>query len=153
VPASPERGEPVSLRPVTRENVWEVTALKVTGRQIFFVMDVPRSLALAHYYSEARPSAIYAGETPVGFLIHVVRDEAPRHFLSRLLIDHRFQGRGFGKQAMRLLVERVKQAGGTDLMTSCEVLEDGPRPFYEALGFVATGEYDEDGEAYLRLDL
>ena len=37
--------------------------------------------------------------------------------------------------------------------TSCGQGEGSPQPFYEALGFVPTGEVDSHGEVHLALDL
>ena len=44
-------------------------------------------------------------------------------------------------------------AGGDTLCTSCGQGEGSPQPFYEALGFVPTGEVDSHGEVHLALDL
>jgi len=50
--------------------------------------------------------------------------------------------------------ELVSRAGARELLTSCFVDLDGsPAPFYERLGFVATGDLDVDGETVLRLEL
>ncbi len=69
------------------------------------------------------------------------------------MIDARYQGMSFGRQAMELLIEYVKRRpNATELLTSCVPKEGGPQPFYEKLGFEFTGEY-EDGEAMLRLPL
>jgi diamine N-acetyltransferase len=73
-------------------------------------------------------------------------------FLWRLLIDERHQGRGYGRAALERIVDIVRDAGGTELLTSYVPGEGGPWPFYERFGFVPTGELD-GVEVVLRLDL
>jgi diamine N-acetyltransferase len=73
-------------------------------------------------------------------------------FLWRLLIDERFQGRGFGRGALRLVVELIRAEGATELLTSYQPGDGEPWPFYEKFGFVPTGEIDGT-EVVLRLDL
>jgi diamine N-acetyltransferase len=69
------------------------------------------------------------------------------------MIDARYQGHGYGRRALELLVEYVKtRPGAKALMTSCVPGDGSPCPFYERLGFVPTGEVDE-GEIVLRLSL
>ena len=74
-------------------------------------------------------------------------------FLWKLLIDERYQGRGYGRAALRQVVEIVRNAGATELLTSYVTGEGEPWPFYERFGFVPTGERDSAGEVILSLDL
>jgi diamine N-acetyltransferase len=77
----------------------------------------------------------------------------PEYYLWRFMIDQRYQRLGFGRRAMEILIEHVKKRpGATELLTSCVQDDGGPQPFYESLGFVFTGAFD-DGEAVLRLRL
>jgi diamine N-acetyltransferase len=74
-------------------------------------------------------------------------------FLWKLLIDERYQRRGFGRDAVRLIAEIVRANGAVELLTSCVRAGDGPEMFYRRLGFVPTGELDENGEIVLALKL
>jgi diamine N-acetyltransferase len=79
--------------------------------------------------------------------------EKPEYYLWRFMIAGEHQGRGYGRAALRLVIDRVRSLpGARELLTSCVPGEGSPRPFYEALGFAATGEV-EDGEEVLRLPL
>jgi diamine N-acetyltransferase len=76
--------------------------------------------------------------------------EKPEYYLWRFMIDARYQGMGFGLQAMALLIEHVRgRPNATELLTSVFQAEGGPQEFYEKLGFELTGEYEE-GEAMMR---
>ena len=66
------------------------------------------------------------------------------------LVDHRHQGKGYGREVVRLVLELVRDQGGTELRTSQVPGEGGPAGFYAELGFVPTGELDPEGEIILR---
>ncbi|MGH3086848.1 MAG: GNAT family N-acetyltransferase [Rubrobacteraceae bacterium] len=144
----------VTLREVTRESVGDVCDLKVASHQEQFV--APNAVSIAEAYFEPEAAwfrAIYAGETPVGFLM--LHDDAANeeYYLWRFMIDARYQGRGYGRRALELLIEHVEtRPGARTLFTSCVPGDGGPGPFYEEMDFVYTGEVD-DGELVMRRNL
>jgi diamine N-acetyltransferase len=136
----------VTLREITRENLRDVLRLQVAPEQEQFVANNAVSLAQAHF-EPVTPDyrAVYAGEVPVGFLMLGHTDEGS-HYLWRFMIDQRFQRKGYGRKALKLLFAHVKTLPNANaLYTSCVPADGGPGPFYEKLGFVYTGE-EEDGE-------
>ena len=74
-------------------------------------------------------------------------------FLWKLLIDERHQGRGYGREVVRQIVELVRGQGATELLTSYGPGDGSPAGFYERLGFVPTGAVDADGEVLASLPL
>ena len=144
----------VSLREVTRENLREVLRLKVAPEQEKFVANNAVSIAQAHFYPEiAWFRAIYADETPVGFMM--LSDDAtkPEYFLWRLMLDARYQKFGFAAKAMELLFDYVRtRPGAKEIFTSCVPGEGSPFRFYEKLGFSDTGKVEDD-EVVMRRDL
>jgi diamine N-acetyltransferase len=150
----PAPDAPVTLREVTRDNLGDVLRLKVTEEQRNFVADNATSIAQAHFYPEmAWFRAIYAGETPVGFLMLADEAEKQEYFLWRFMIDARYQGRGYGRRALELLVEHVRtRPGAAALGVSYVPGEGSPGPFYHRFGFADTGEVD-DGENVALLNL
>lgn len=141
----------VTLRPITKDTLYEVLRLKVAPAQEKFVASNAVSLAQAHFNSYAWYRAIYADDTPVGFMMLYDNPERPEYFLWRLLVDERYQGRGYGSKAVALLVDYVKgRPGVTELLVSHGQGEGNPGPFYSRLGFTYTGEED-DGELIMRM--
>jgi diamine N-acetyltransferase len=154
----------VSLVEITDENREEVLALRVAPGQDQFVSSVQDSLAEAAEYPHAKPwyRAVFAsGEPagPVGFvMVSCNAEPQPPEiigpwFLWKLLIDERYQGRGYGTAVVRHVAELVRAEGATELLTSFVPGRDGPAGFYERLGFVPTGELDDSGEVIVRLRL
>jgi diamine N-acetyltransferase len=143
----------VTLRPVTKDNLSEVLHMNVAEEQEQFVATNAVSIAQAHFEEKAWFRAIYAGETPVGFVMLYDDPETPEYFLWRFMIDKRYQGLNFGQRAMKLLIEYVRtRPNATELLTSYVPAEGGPRPFYKRLGFEETGDV-VDGEHVIRLQL
>jgi len=150
----------VRLVEITDENRDAVCALRVHPGQERFVAGVSRSLEQAVAIPEAEPwyRAVYAGDEPVAFVMLSWNVPPGRpgilgpYFLWRLLIDGRFQRRGYGTAILDAVVELVRADGATELLTSHVPGDGGPEPFYRKYGFEPTGEV-EDGEPVLRLDL
>ncbi len=143
----------VSLRPVTPDNLRAVFRLKVAPEQEQFVASNPISLAQAAYAPLAWPRVIYAGETPVGFVMLHDDPFKPEYYLWRLMIDARYQRMGFARQALEQVIEYVLgRPNATELRLSYVPAAGGPQPFYACFGFVETGEVDE-GENVMKLDL
>lgn len=152
--ASPGRHASVTLRPVTKDTVREICQLQVAPEQAQFV--APNAVSIAQAYFEQETAwfrAIYADETPVGFVMLEDDASAQSYGLWRFMIDARYQGLGYGRRALDLVVEHVRgRPGARELLTSCVPGDGSPCPFYERYGFVYTGEED-DGELVMRLDL
>ncbi len=157
--ASSVTGVTVTLREITGDNVGAVRALRTTPDQERFVSTVPDSLEEAEEHPEGNPwfRGVYDGDRPVGFVM-LSWDVEPRPpdingpwFLWKLLIDHRYQGRGYGREVVQQVVDIVRDQGGTELLTSHVPGEGGPAGFYARLGFVPRGDLDPEGEIILRL--
>jgi len=154
----------VTLEEITAENREAVLALRIVPGQDRFVSSVRDSLAEAAEYPHARPwyRAVFAsGEPagPVGFVMVSWNCEPQPPeiigpwFLWKLLIDERYQGRGYGAAVVRQIAELVRAEGATELLTSYVPEDGGPAGFYQRLGFVPTGELDDTGEVIVRLRL
>jgi diamine N-acetyltransferase len=109
--------------------------------------------------AKPRMWSVHDGDQLVGFVmisdnIEVVEpDLLGPYYLWRLLIDAKFQGRGYGAATIDAVVRYLHTRPGADvLLTSCAQGDGSPQPFYEHYGFVATGEIKWD-EVVLRLDL
>ncbi|WP_082892541.1 GNAT family N-acetyltransferase [Rossellomorea aquimaris] len=89
----------------------------------------------------------------IGFLMYGVDSETNRMEMSRLMIDQHFQGRGYGKQATKQLLEHIINTyGGIEFYTSAEPENVNAIKLYESLGFKKTGEIMWD-EVVLKIQL
>ena len=143
----------VELREITRETVREVLALNVDPSQSALVAPNAVSIAQAYFEPDAWFRAIYSDDAPVGFVMIIDVPAKAFTYVWRIMIDGRHQGRGHGREAMRLVVERSRSLPGIDALVLSHADRDGNAgPFYRRLGFEYTGEI-EDGEVMMRLEL
>jgi diamine N-acetyltransferase len=143
----------VTLREVSAETVRAICALEVRPEQRGFVAPNAVSIAEAHFEPRAWFRAVYADETPVGFVMLYDDPEKGWYYLWRFMIAGEHQGKGFGKRALDLVVEHVRARPGAMHLLASYVPGDGsPGPFYLRYGFVETGKV-EHGETEIRLGL
>ena len=149
----------VSLRPLSESNRQAIEALRVSASQERSVSSVADSLAEAAEHPGARALywAVYAGDTPVGFVMIADDVEGPDyvpHYLWKLLIDERRQRQGFGTATLDLIVGYFRRRPGVEVLTTSAGQGDGsPIAFYERYGFEQTGEVSSDDEVVLQLNL
>jgi len=143
------------LVPITAENVRAVCELSVSADQERFVASTAVSLAESGVYPQAWCRAIeVSGVGLVGFVMLHDAIEEPGYMLWRLLVDQRFQGRGYGGAAVRSVAEYVRgRPGAVRLKVGARRGAGSPRAFYEALGFSPTGEVTDADEDVLIVDL
>ena len=145
----------VTLRQVSAVTVRTICQLSVADSQKHFVTPNAISIAEAHFRKEAWFRAIYANETPVGF---VMLYEVPKHgsyAVWRFMIDARYQGRGYGRKAMELVINRIRNRPNAKALILHVVRGKGsPEGFYRKFGFELTGRIEpESGQHEMRLDL
>ena len=141
----------VSLREITQDTLRSILRLQVGPEQTQNVAPNAVSLAEALFEPKAWYRAIYADETPVGFMMTFEDPEKPTYYLWRYMIGAEYQGNGFGRRALELLIDRIKQQpNATEMLLSAVPGPHSPILFYERLGFVETGEVDH-GENVMKL--
>ena len=151
----------VTLERIDDGNRAEIARLEVHPEQVRFVGTVEGALQDAADYPEAMPwfRGIYRDGVPVGFVMLSWDVEPdPPHiigpwFLWKLIVDRRFQHNGIGRAVVRKVANLVRDQGATELLTSYVEGEDGPQRFYEALGFIPTGDRDDNDEVIVSLQL
>lgn len=139
----------ITLHPVTISNWRALIKLKVREDQNHFVASNLYSIAEAQFGYEDEghwdfyPFGAYLGEEPVGFVMYCFNFPHPRFqaFIVRLMVDEKFQGKGYGREIMKQILEvfcaddRIKNVG-----ISYEPENENARRLYASLGFVEPGE-------------
>jgi len=138
----------INLKKVTRTNLNAILNLDVNPEQKNLVASNAVSIAEAHFNKDAWFRAIYADNDPVGFVM--ISDSSlkykfnpnhqPTYFLWRLMIDAKYQERGYGKKAMKSVIEHVKsRPKAKELLTSHSKSHGNAGEFYKKLGFKYKG--------------
>ncbi len=143
----------VTLREITRATFREILSLKVRHDQEQLVAPNAWSIAEAYFAEDAWFRGIYAGDTPVGFLMISDIPEKAEYFLWRFMIDARYQKSDYGRRAMELLIDHVRtRSNAEELYVSYHGGEGGPAGFYRRFGFEPTGDI-EGGEILAKMKL
>ncbi len=108
----------VTLREVTQETVNSILNLRVTKEQEPFVASNAVSIAEAHFSADAWFRAIYADETPVGFLMLSDQPDKGEYFLWRFMVDAQYLGPLF----IGSMVETVLEAPKVSTVSSFSLL-------------------------------
>jgi diamine N-acetyltransferase len=148
----------LTFRPVDDANRAELETLRLAPGQERFVSTVAESLEEARDEPGGRaiPWGVYDGEMPVGFVMisdEVDGEEYIAHYLWKLLIDERYQRKGYGTACLDHVSGYFRERGVDVMSVSAGQGDGSPVPFYERYGFVSTGEVVFDGELLLRLEL
>ena len=138
------------IRPVTKDNWKDLIRLKVREDQTHFVASNLYSIAEAQFGDEydghwdLYPCGIYDDEdTPVGFLMYGINLDHPKQqaFIQRLMVDDKFQGKGYGRFGMQKALEIFRaQEPIKRVAISYEPENETARKLYASLGFQETGE-------------
>lgn len=121
---TPNRDSVVSLREITKETLRKITSLSVAPHQQNYVAPNAFSIAEAYFHPEAWFRGIYADETPVGFVMledwtRIDNGTNKPIMLWRFMIDQRYQGLGYGRKSLQLIIDHVRSISSCNyLLTS-----------------------------------
>jgi diamine N-acetyltransferase len=155
----------IHLEPIDAKNIWDVLDLKVARAQKGFVASNDISIVQAYVAQgtgcSAFPFAICRDNKPVGFLmvgfneaaLYELDDEEPpaslkgNYSIWRLMIDKKYQNRGYGREAIRLALDFIRTwpCGKAEFCEiSFEPENEVAGALYRSCGFVENGEMDGD---------
>ena len=120
--------------------------LRVADSQKNYVSDSYAMLARAYAYQEQRSRAfvIFDNETPVGMGMYHDCPDLDAFDLSQIFIDERYQRKGYGKAATKLVLDAMKQDGKYSKAILCYIEgNNAAKDLYESFGFVEI-DSDED---------
>ena len=145
----------VKLIEVNETNWLEIRALSVGGSQASFLDSTLGILARGYVYrhERARVVGIAEDETIVGVALVKDLDEEPACYdLQQFMIDGRYQGKGYGTSALRLILSELQAERKYPCVEVCVKREDAAAlHVYGKAGFVDTGYVDEDAPNCLNL--
>lgn len=138
----------ICLKPISEENFIDVFNLKLSKEQEAFVSHPIRSLAQAYVYrTQCQPFGIYADEKVVGYVMAIYDYDIPEYDIWHMMIDESQQGKGYGKAALKLLLDYIKDKpfGDSDRVAlTCNKDNTVALELYKSMGFELTGNSDDD---------
>ena len=146
----------IRFEEITNRNIWKVCMLEPFEDQKDFVAENIQSLAEAYATrnegNNALPLAVYADDTLIGFVMigkGMVGNEEESELIKenyslwRLMIDHKYQGKGLGKQTMDAVMALIRTfpfGEAKKVWLSYEPENTRARKLYHQYGFVENGQ-------------
>ena len=146
----------IELKPVDQYNKSDCIRLKVTKAQSEYIASNESSLEVAEEYSDvARPFMIYSDGIAVGFTMFAFEpdyeDPDDRYWLWRFMIDEKYQGQGYGKEALKHIISYFKENGAGNIRLSTKESNVNAIHLYQSFGFAPNGDVN-DGEIVFELN-
>lgn len=146
----------IELKPVDQYNKSDCIRLKVTKAQSEYIASNESSLEAAEEYSDvARPFVLYSDGIAVGFTMFAFEpdyeDPDDRYWLWRFMIDEKYQGQGYGKEALKHIISYFKENGAGNIRLSTKESNVNAIHLYQSFGFAPNGDVN-DGEIVFELN-
>ena len=138
----------LSLRKIDMNNFPAISKLKVADGQKEFVGSADWIIALAYADRErnAYAMAIMLDETPIGLIMIselVMNNEPGFYYLSQMFIDAAYQRRGYGRQALNIVIDKLSvERRYESLRLDVDIADIAAVNLYRSLGFTETGYFD-----------
>lgn len=146
------------IRTVTEENWRAIVELQPFEHQKEFISSNAESLLEAFYETRFNWSVygLYVENYPIGFaMIGAYNEEKGYIWLDRFMLDAQFQGQGYGKKFLRIVLKFICSNWKVkDIVLSINQNNKTAKTLYEKFGFKDTGRIDEDnGEQIMVLNV
>ena len=143
----------INFRKIDEDNFGIIVKMK-NPNAARFVADNSYSLAQAWLYREDNdvfPFAIYNDDSPVGFMMLEEDMDEKKLFLWRIMFPPENCSRGYGTDAVSLLIDLARASGRYDgLYLDCNGENTVAMGLYKKLGFEPTGDINH-GDIEMRI--
>ena len=145
----------IRLTEITEENWLEAASLSVKEEQKAFLAPAVGIIARGYVYRNCggRVIVIQNDDVIVGLaLVREFTDIPLGYDLQQFMIDERYQGRGYGSAALRLILDELRAEAHYDHVEVCVKKADTEAiRLYEKHGFTDSGYVDEDAPDSLNM--
>ena len=141
------------LKTITKDNWIKAISLKVREDQVKFVASNTVSLAQLNFLKNFHAKGIYYGEEMVGFTLYGIDEDDNEYWIYRMMIDQKHQGKGYGKEAVQLVIEDIramKEPHNQTISLSYEPDNEHAKRIYEKMGFREIDGFVIEGEQVAR---
>lgn len=141
------------LKTITKDNWIKAISLKVREDQVKFVASNTVSLAQLNFSENFHAKGIYYGEEMVGFTLYGIDEDDNEYWIYRMMIDQKHQGKGYGKEAVQLVIEDIramKEPHNQTISLSYEPDNEHAKRIYEKMGFREIDGFVIEGEQVAR---
>jgi diamine N-acetyltransferase len=141
------------LQAITKENWTKAISLRVREDQVNFIASNAVSLAQLNFLENFHAKGIFNDEEMVGFTLFGIDEDDHEYWIYRMMIDQKHQGKGYGKQAVKLVIDDIrlmKDERHHTITLSYEPANEHAKRIYEKMGFQEVEGLIIDGEQVAR---
>ncbi|MBS4204393.1 GNAT family N-acetyltransferase [Lederbergia citrea] len=126
------------LETITKDNWLKAISLRVREDQLKFVASNAVSLAQLNFLENFQAKGIFLGEEMIGFALYGIDEDDHDYWIYRMMIDQKHQGKGYGKKAIQLVIDDIrdiKEDRHQTIKLSYEPTNEHAKRVYEKIGF------------------
>jgi diamine N-acetyltransferase len=126
------------LKTITKDSWLEAISLRVREDQKNYVASNAVSLAQLNFLENFHAKGIYLGDEMIGFTLYGIDEDDHEYWIYRMMIDEKHQGKGYGKEAVKLVIEdirNIKDERHLTITLSYEPTNEHAKRVYEKMGF------------------
>ncbi|MGN7386010.1 GNAT family N-acetyltransferase [Sporosarcina sp. SAFN-015] len=141
------------LETITKDNWFKAISLRVREDQVNFVASNAVSLAQLNFLENFHAKGIYLGEEMIGFALYGIDEDDHEYWIYRMMIDQKHQGKGYGKEAIQLVINDIlanKEERHQTITLSYEPENEHAKRIYEKIGFTEVDGFIISGEQVAR---
>ncbi|BCN30907.1 GNAT family N-acetyltransferase [Anaeromicropila herbilytica] len=139
--------ESIKLIDITSENWVKVCFLHPGEEGAKYVASNPVSIVQSVYEKGWIIKGIEKDGTLIGFTMYGYSEELSAYELCRFMIDQQYQGMGYGKRALNIIInEMYRRFDCKEIYLSTGPSNNRGKHVYEQAGFVSTGTTCGDGD-------
>lgn len=127
-----------------KKNWYDIMNLEISKDQYEFVCDAKQSIA--YTFANQRECKLFAameGDKPVGLMVLKANKKKNEYHFDILLVDKRYQGKGYGKIMVQHALEYFRQQGAKKLTIGVNRFNISAQRLYKSVGFKEDLVYEE----------
>lgn len=138
------------LVPYGKTNLWEAMELTIEDKQLEYMSNAKRAICIAYAYKQ-KLFVLMEGARSVGLVAFKVDKRNKKYYIESVLIDRKYQSRGFGKIMMVKGIEYLKSQGCDYITIGVNRFNLGAQQLYKSVGFKEKTVYEDfiEMEAHL----
>lgn len=143
------------IKDIDEKNIFDVLKLTVDLKQEKFIESIGDSIAESKYFRYWNVVAFYDDSKIVGFGMYgKIESEDGRVWLDRYMIDKKYQGVGYGKKFLVLIMKKIEVLYSTQKIYLSIYKENlDAIKLYKNFNFQFNGELDTKGELVMCCNL
>jgi len=137
---------------LNKKNFWHALELSIEDHQNQFVLNTKSSIAMALMYESKQAYVQMEGDTCVGLLVLDINKKKEDYNIDIIIIDKRYQGRGYGKHMVKWGVDKLKDTGARKLTIGVDRTNIGAKKIYMNAGFKPNSVHEGGMELVMYID-